>query len=167
MQAGARLAAVQRPPDPFLGVVLEGPLPGALRARPLDSWRMLGPDIDPALLHIQRDPTDGPWNRSPQTIRVERGVLHGCPLLGGWRPCDDTLLPTEKPEEPKKILSGLDDRDAHQALLLVRNHNEPYRKGKPRASGGRKAANPVRRSLGVRRSWIVTSDGRRVTSDGS
>jgi len=65
MPVGPILATVQMPPDPFLRVVIEAPLPSALRARPLDPWRVLSPDIDLSPLDIQVHSTDGPWSLKP------------------------------------------------------------------------------------------------------
>jgi hypothetical protein len=47
MQEGLELAAVQMPPAPFFRMIVERPFSPAFRAGPLDSLRMLNPNVDP------------------------------------------------------------------------------------------------------------------------
>jgi hypothetical protein len=98
MQMRLKLAGVQMPPGSLFGVIPTGQFLPAFWARPLDSVRMLKPNIHAALGNLQIHPFDKPRFFQTQNTLVKVGVLHLNPLLG------DSLYiaypPTAKPEEP-------------------------------------------------------------------
>jgi hypothetical protein len=77
MQEGAELAAVQVPPHSLRGVVLQGRVRPALRARPRRSLLVSSPDIYALIGDVQVHLRDGPWTRDAQQVAVQLDVSHG------------------------------------------------------------------------------------------
>jgi hypothetical protein len=77
MEEGLELAAVQVPPDPLLGMIMERPFCPAFRTTPLDTLGMLNPDIDSLIFNIQLDFTYRPWTLESEQILVQAGIAHG------------------------------------------------------------------------------------------
>ena len=76
VQVGEEPAAVQMPPRPFLGVVIDRQFPLALRAGEASSPRMLRPHIHPTIGHRQLDPAHLPRGDQTQQMPVQLGVTH-------------------------------------------------------------------------------------------
>ena len=93
MQVGAEGAAVQVPPAPLLGVVIDRQLPLALRAGEAGPPGMLGPHIDASILNGQLKSAHHPRRLKPQQVAVQLGVAHSRIMP------PTTLIPPPKPTE--------------------------------------------------------------------
>ena len=76
MEEGLELAAVQMPPDPFIGVIVERSFSLALRTGPLDPFGMLDPDVNSLFFGVQFDPADGPGVYDTEQMLIQGGVAH-------------------------------------------------------------------------------------------
>lgn len=96
VEEGLDGAAVEVPPDSFLGVVEEGDgLPG-LRMGPPLAVGVDRPDVNPSLVRVQFDPFDGPRRDNP--------VASASPASGKG---DAYLNPP--PTEPREPILGMTD----------------------------------------------------------
>lgn len=98
VQVGLELAAVQMPPRPLLGVIVQRQRLGAVRARPRRVLRVLGPEVYALPMDVQVHAAHGPRRLQAQQVLIERGVVHGRPLLG--RPSYPFSLPMRNPDAP-------------------------------------------------------------------
>jgi len=92
------LAAVEVPPRPLLGVVVDPKLLATLRTCELLPGLVLDEHIDALLLHREVHARHPPLLLDPQQMTVQLGVLHPISLRGGPQACQSR--PTEKPDAP-------------------------------------------------------------------
>lgn len=82
MQVCLELAAIEMPPRPFRGVVIERQRLPPVRTHPRRVICMLGPDVHPLSVDVQVHVAHGPGRLQAQQVLIECGVVHGRSLPG-------------------------------------------------------------------------------------
>jgi hypothetical protein len=114
MQKGLKLTTVQMSPHSFFGMIVQRALSSTFRAWPLQTLRVLDPDVHSLPFDIELNLRDKPGIFNPQQMTVQVGIAHDSPPFG--KRVYHHLLPTENPEAP--LQKGGFQWDFSQATII-------------------------------------------------